>query len=280
MTGLRRHLERLYWACERRIAPGLRYAQYEYEEALDAALTSGARWLDLGCGAHLLPSWRRESARRLVDRAGRVVGADLDLPALRRNPDVPHRVLAGVPSLPFRDGSFDLLTANMVVEHLDQPAVDFREVRRVLSPGGTFLFHTPNANSYLVRLGRLAPDALRDRLVSLLEDRKAEDIYPTRYQVNTPRAIRRVARGARLRVEEIRPIRTSAEFALFLPFAIPELVWLRLLADPRRAARRPNLLVRLRRPREGEGDAGERPDAPQPSAEETGAERELRAPSS
>jgi ubiquinone/menaquinone biosynthesis C-methylase UbiE len=46
--------------------------------------------------------------------------------------------------LPFRNGAFDLVTANMVVEHVDDCPAFLDDIFRVLAPGGRFIFHTPN----------------------------------------------------------------------------------------------------------------------------------------
>lgn len=55
--------------------------------------------------------------------------------------------------LPFPDGSFDLVVCNAVVEHLHGiHKLLFQEVRRVLAPGGVFVFTTPNIASLLKRV--------------------------------------------------------------------------------------------------------------------------------
>jgi 2-polyprenyl-3-methyl-5-hydroxy-6-metoxy-1,4-benzoquinol methylase len=45
-------------------------------------------------------------------------------------------------SLPFREQEFDLAIAISVMEHVNDPIAVFREVHRVLRPGGGFFFHT------------------------------------------------------------------------------------------------------------------------------------------
>jgi ubiquinone/menaquinone biosynthesis C-methylase UbiE len=59
--------------------------------------------------------------------------------------------------------SVDLVTANMVVEHAEDPAALFAEVDRVLRPGGSFLVHT-NSSGYTTRLTKLIPEGLRPGL--------------------------------------------------------------------------------------------------------------------
>ncbi len=47
----------------------------------------------------------------------------------------------------FDDDQFDLVTAIDVVEHFQQPLFDFRNVFRILKPGGIFLIQTPDTKS-------------------------------------------------------------------------------------------------------------------------------------
>jgi SAM-dependent methyltransferase len=83
-----------------------------------------------------------------------------------------------------------------VLEHLAEPAQVLAEVRRVLVPGGRFVFLTPNAWNYNVWLIRLVPHRMRDWLARRLYGRQEGDTYPVRYRLNSvprlERAMRRV----------------------------------------------------------------------------------------
>jgi SAM-dependent methyltransferase len=63
----------------------------------------------------------------------------------------PGELRAGVPCqdverLTFADGSFDLVTSTEVFEHVPDDARGFREVHRVLRPGGHLVFTVPLAD--------------------------------------------------------------------------------------------------------------------------------------
>lgn len=245
MMGLEDRLLTLYWSMERRIVPGLRIAQVEYEFALRDLVRSGVRWLDVGCGWHALPQWREEAERELVNSARHVVGADLDLHSIQKHRSIRDRVLAPMGSLPFPDGTFDLVSANMVVEHLTQPETDFAEVCRVLRPGGSFLFLTPNAEGYATRLAARFGQGMKNLLIRVLERRGDDDVFPAVYLANTRTDVERVAGTAGLKMGEIRFCMAPAHFATVPPLALVELLWLKRVHRPENASERPCLLVRL-----------------------------------
>jgi SAM-dependent methyltransferase len=51
--------------------------------------------------------------------------------------------LGAAEDLPYEDGSFELVTALDVIEHLDDDLQGLREIRRVLRPGGRVLLFVP-----------------------------------------------------------------------------------------------------------------------------------------
>lgn len=203
--------------------------------------------MDLGCGHQILPPWRAQSEAKLVKTAGAVVGIDYDLDSLNRHASISLKARADIERLPFANDSFDLATANMVVEHLEDPDAQFREIWRVLRPGGSFLFHTPNAFSYTTVLARMIPDAPKSRLANLLDGRPGGDVWKTYYRVNSERKIRWLASTTGFDVSEVRFIASSAELAVIPPLAALELVWLRMLMTKTLRRFRPNIIVLLRK---------------------------------
>ena len=112
---------RLYWKLESIIAPGLKYSQSIYEDVLNENCIDSDIWLDLGCGHHLLPKWRIEHEKELVSKAKVIVGIDYDHLSLTKHQTITNRVRGDISNLPFPDNTFDVITANMVFEHLDNP---------------------------------------------------------------------------------------------------------------------------------------------------------------
>ncbi|MBZ5726019.1 MAG: class I SAM-dependent methyltransferase [Acidobacteriia bacterium] len=236
-------LVKTYWWLEKRITPALRYSQYHYYDLLKAFVPEGCSWLDLGCGHQMFAGWMTGEERELASRASRLVGIDLDLEGMRRNAAVTGRVLGSLEHLPFPAGSFDVITANMVVEHLERPQRVLDEVKRVLRPGGSFIFHTPNRRSLPIRLARRVPDGPKRALIRLLEKRKDEDVFPAFYRLNSREEIDRLLRSSGFRVARLQAASSSAVTAFLGPLAVIELLYLRLLERAAWQGLRSNLLV-------------------------------------
>ena len=237
----------VYWRLERRVAPGLRHAQRQYEEVLDRFVRPSIRWLDLGCGRRLLSPWRSDMEQALVSRSDRVFGVDPDFASLRDNDTMPLRCLARAGALPFRSESFDLVTANMVLEHLREPEREIAEIWRLLSDGGVVLLHTPNRWAFPTIFLQPIPQVLKHVAAAALEGRARQDVFPTYYRINTASAIRRLAARCGFDVVSIQMITTGALFALVPPLALLELVWIRLISARWASAARPNIIAVLRK---------------------------------
>ena len=240
-------LLQLYWDTRDVIAPTLAYSQHLYEQVLDQYVTSETEWLDLGCGHHLLPEGRKKEESDLIGRCKRIIGIDSDMWSLQKHQTISLRARGDITWLPFRDGSFDLVTANMVVEHLDRPADQFAEVSRVLKPGGHFIFHTPNSYGYFSLMRRLVPTSLNVKLAKFLEARGAEDIFPVQYKANTRKEIYELAKAVGFAVVKIKMVVTDAIFSPVPPLMVFELIWIRTLMTEPLKPLRTNIIGILRR---------------------------------
>lgn len=236
-----------YWWLQRRIVPGLRNSQYAYYEKLRPLLTQSTRWLDLGCGHQFFAPWMKIDEQEMVAGVGFVAGLEFDLCSLRQHPHMPNGVLGDVHKAPFRDGSFNLITANMVVEHLSEPAAALAEIRRLLAPGGLFLFHTTNYWHPLVFVAARIPQRLKNRIVEFLERRKEEDVYPAYYRINTAPEVRRLARANGFDVVEAALLSSSAETVSLGPLVVIELLMIRLFEKTRFARLRSNIVTVLQK---------------------------------
>ncbi|HEX9565324.1 MAG TPA: class I SAM-dependent methyltransferase [Gemmatimonadaceae bacterium] len=245
---LKGKLLKTYWRLEKRLVPNLRYSQSHYEEHLFRWIRDGAGWLDVGCGRRLLPPWRLDAERVLVSRARMLVGIDLDFASLLDNRSAHARLFGVVHDLPFRGEAFDVVTANMVVEHLADPEGDFREVARVLKPGGVFIMHTPNAGAFPTLAARVVPEVAKRPLVRLLDGRRSKDVFPTYYRCNSSSDVHRCAAAAGLHVAELSMVSTTALFSVIPPLAFLELLWIRFVQAEHRRDLRSNIITVLQKP--------------------------------
>ncbi|MEM9416694.1 MAG: class I SAM-dependent methyltransferase [Planctomycetota bacterium] len=262
--------DRWYWRLRKHLTPGLRNAQYAYLAALSETLGKGDDWLDIGCGRRIAPTWLSNGGRLesdLIGRAGRVVGVDPDASALSDNtlPMVKHHSTAERVAEP--DAAFDLITANMVVEHLETPGAMLCEAERLLRPGGVVLLHTPNRWYPVTVMASAVPSKLRRRVTGWLEKRAACDIYPTHYRMNSPQAIRRLAHHAGLEVESVRLTADSPETVRLGLLVLPELAMITLTRTRMCRFLRSNLIVTLRKPMQLSASADDR-NATRPVAQD------------
>ena len=109
--------------------------------ALQAMLPdfSGKRVLDMGCGY----GWHCEYA--VQQGAGSVVGVDLswrmldEAVAHRSHPRIEYRC-AAIEELTFAPGSFDIVISSLALHYVADFAAVAHNVRRMLAPGGHFVF--------------------------------------------------------------------------------------------------------------------------------------------
>ncbi len=109
-------------------------------------LARGKRVLDAGCGAGY-------GSAELADVAESVTGIDIAAEAVEyaRAHYPLHNVAfeqASCTQLPYGDGTFDLVVAFEVIEHLENWRDFLQEVRRVLAPAGQLIVSTPNRLYY------------------------------------------------------------------------------------------------------------------------------------
>lgn len=195
-----------YRAQYRVLRQGWQPATEVYESLIRQRLQPGSRVLDLGCG-------RGGVLEQLGDAVTFPIGFDPDLQSLRehRLQQLP-RACALADNLPLRTACVDLVVCSWVLEHLAAPAKVFAEVRRVLRPGGAFIFLTPNASSLIALINR-ALRPLQHTLVPRLYGRAESDTFPVQYRSNTPPQIMTLAQNAGLRCDLIRLIEDPSYLA-------------------------------------------------------------------
>lgn len=218
-----------YVNLKRRIVPQLRFNQTIYEEIVAQHVSEGCVWLDAGTGWHIFPPWRQRFEQALVGKSRLALGCDTDERSLRNHHTLQRLAVADLERLPFATASMDLITCNMVVEHLYRPQAVFAEFARVLKKGGRVIVHTPNICSPLITASWAIPRRLKLTLIRALEDRTDEDVFPTWYRANSPGRIRKLMAQVGLDQEWCRTLASDAVLQRTHPLlVITELLFIRL----------------------------------------------------
>ncbi|MEM9790735.1 MAG: class I SAM-dependent methyltransferase [Planctomycetota bacterium] len=249
------------------ITPDARHASMAYADRLAGLVRPGVRWLDIGCGATpLRGTIDPDLLARLAEEPAFSVGIDVQARTLADNRTLDHTMLADGCRLPFIDGAFNLVTANMVLEHVARPYDLLAEARRVLSADGVFLAHTTNANAPMIAAAQLMPHAAVARLTNLIEGRQPVDVFPAYYRCNRPGDAKRLAVAAGFANVRVDPLEDLPATKAWGPLVALELGWQRVArAEPLRAMQ-DNLLIELHCASERPATSPEPPARPDPFA--------------
>jgi SAM-dependent methyltransferase len=216
----------------------------EFHRLCSASIAPRAEILEIGAG----PS--NPTSRHLAT-LGVLCGLDPD-PGVATNDALGRAVTLTGDRFPLGDASFDACVSNYVLEHVPHPAAHLEEVRRVLKPGGAYVFRTPNRFHYTALAASLTPQWFHQLIAHRLRNLPADahSPYPTYYAMNSRTAVRRQASLAGFEVEVLRMVEKEPSYGmssrlLFLTFAAYE----RLVNATELAADlRSNLFVVLRKP--------------------------------
>ncbi len=164
--------------------PGYVFSNDLFERLVKDSLNINSVWIDAGCGNNSL-------VYEFSDIAPRGTGIDEVIHPEMLTP-MDRFINTTLESIPFEDNSVDLITANMVVEHIVNIDSVLREFRRILRPGGKFIFRTTNKNYPTLFLGNLLPKRLKDKIIFRIFGVSSHDIFVTTYPANTLSKIRKV----------------------------------------------------------------------------------------
>jgi 2-polyprenyl-3-methyl-5-hydroxy-6-metoxy-1,4-benzoquinol methylase len=115
---------------------------------------SDVHWLDFGCGAGGLLKFLRDSAAVETPwgrRPLKVMGSDVGSYSQRLRTEAGFDVRSPEELALLPDGSFDIISAIEVIEHIAEPGPVMRLLARLLKPGGLLLLTTGNLASPMAR---------------------------------------------------------------------------------------------------------------------------------
>lgn len=168
----------------------------EFYNRVNALVNRDSIIVDLGAGR---AAWfesdhceYRRQLHSLKNKSQHLIGVDID-EAVLQNRSTHENLLLINGNIPVDDASVDLVIADYVLEHVDNPAKFASEVRRVLRVGGVFCARTPHLLNYISLAARAVPDSAHGIVLGRAQpNRKPEDVFTTRYKMNTIRKVRNV----------------------------------------------------------------------------------------
>lgn len=165
----------------------------EFYGRVKSQVTPESVVLDLGAGR---AAWfeddncpRRVQVRNLKGFAKEVIGADVD-DAVMSNRSTDRNIVINQ-GIDLPDHSVDVLVADYVLEHVENPREFVAEINRILVPGGVFCARTPHKFHYVSVGATMVRNSKHSKFISWLQpERKEVDVFPTHYRLNTLASIR------------------------------------------------------------------------------------------
>jgi Methylase involved in ubiquinone/menaquinone biosynthesis len=175
----------------------------------------GAVVMDLGAGS----GEGKPYFYSLKDSAGFSVGLDVDSD-IYKNSTVDFRVLGSAYLMPFKQNTFDLIYADFVLEHIDNPDVFMEEIRRVLKSGGYLIFRTPNSYHYVPLIARVTPSRFKSVVANFVRSIDIEQkTFPVKYKLNTPGCLENIAKRNDFEIEHLELVEKEPSYLVFNTFA-------------------------------------------------------------
>jgi ubiquinone/menaquinone biosynthesis C-methylase UbiE len=196
----------------------------------------GTRLFHKLCGQHILPgssileigAGPSNSTSKFLAGIGPLTGADVS-EELFGNESLTHSVTFDGVRLPFDEQSFDAVSSNFVLEHVAKPGAHFKEVARILRPGGNYCFRTVNLFHYAMLASRLLPHSMHKLIANRVRKLgpEAHDPYPTVYRANTQAKLTKLCLSAgfedlQVVMFEPEPAYGAVSPALFYPMMVYE----------------------------------------------------------
>ena len=179
-----------------------------FERRVDAMVHPGKTvLLDAGCGRTV------PVLRKYLGKAARLIGVELE-----PFTDVPPGIEtfnSNLDALPLPDASVDLVISRSVFEHLTDPAAVYKEMARILRPGGRVLFLTANIWDYGTMVARMVPNRFHARIVKAVEGRNEEDTFPTAYRTNSRSEVSGLAAASGFRVAQFEYLSQYPNYLMF-----------------------------------------------------------------
>ncbi len=154
---------------------------------------------------------------------------DPDAEKLSKHPLLQQRFAATLENSEIQDASFDCVYAIYVLEHVANDRRFLNKVARILKPGGSFFFITPNGDHYFAAIaGILAKLNFQEQVLRLIRPNElvGRYHYPALYRLNRVSKLQHLGREVGLSVSEFKYSERFDEFACYFPGPSKAFPWI------------------------------------------------------
>ncbi len=167
----------------------------DFYSRINCLIDNNSEVLDFGAGRG---SWAedtskfRKETRALKSKVKMLYACDVDKAVyLNKEVDKILDIKEGKVIAPSE--SFDVIVADYVLEHIEEPTKFFKEIDRLLRPGGWFCARTPHKYNLISLISMLIKNESHSFFLKSVQPRRKEiDIFPTFYRLNTLRKVRKI----------------------------------------------------------------------------------------
>lgn len=199
--------------------------------------------LDIGCGSGMArdDSWQWA----IKPHVGKYIGIEPDPSVVPADGLYDHVQNATMETADLEDESVDLAYSWMVMEHVENPIAFCEKMYRILKPGGSYYFATPNKKHYFTIMAQLFKQIRLDEVVLSMihKQEKLDDYhYPVQYKFNSEADISSVAEATGFQTPEFAYVEVQGPIKYFPG---PTKIVFHALAWKRTKIRRPQVLLTM-----------------------------------
>jgi len=179
--------------------PAFKDVGFFFKNYLEQYINNDTTILEIGCG-------RQSFGHEYYMKAKHRTGIDPDSEALKDNTLMDEKICCSIQTIPDTIGQFDIVIAQWVLEHIQNPTKDMEKISSLCKSGGHFIFMTTNIYSPIMLVSKLLPTGLKKFLRKTLLNINENDTYPTPYKINSPSAIDKYLTKAGFKKVEIKTV--------------------------------------------------------------------------